>query len=169
MANIAPGKYDLKQCTLTLKDATATPVEIEVKFDEGNLTFTHNKNIEYIKDRGVLDTAREGDQEPMSVSFQGRFNCIKSSTGNDLSIYEFLTNTGATALTTTGDACAPFACDIVLTVDHSDCDPPGSDVVQDEEIIFEEFRAESIGGDFKAGQISVDGKSNRVHPTATRS
>lgn len=169
MANVAPGKYDLKKCTLTLRDGQGTPEEIEMKFDEGNLTFTHNRNIEYVKDRGALDAVREGDEEPMSLSFQGRFNCIKSSSGNDLSVYEFLTNTGATTLTTTGQPCDPFAVDVVLTRDNSGCQPGVGDVVQDEEIVFEEFRHESIDGDIRAGQISVSGKCNRVHPTSTRS
>ena len=170
MANVAPGKYDLKRATLTLRDGTGTPEELAIKFDEGNLTFDVTKNREYVKDRGVLDSVRDGDQEPMSVAFQGRFNAIKASTGNDITVMEFLNNTNAeTTLVSVGQVCDPFAVDIVLTFDHSDCVPGVGNVVQDEEIVFEEFRFEGIGGDFKAGQISVTGKCNRVLPVATRS
>jgi hypothetical protein len=155
--------YDLKQCTLFLYDGTGTPNTLEVKFDEGSLKYTRKRNIEYKKNRGILDTTREGDEEPLDVSFEGRFNAIVSSSGDVVTVTEFLEQEGAaSAYESTGAACEPYAVDLILEVEH-DC---GS--MEDEVITFSEFRFESLGGDFKAGTLSVSGKCNVVKPSAVR-
>lgn len=167
MANDIPNTYDLKDCSLFLVDgSTPTPKTLEVKFDEGTLTYTRKRNIEYKKNRGSLTggSIREGDEEPLEVSFSGRFNAIVSDTGDEATVTEFLEFEGqCSANKTTGaSACAPPCIDLVLEVVH-DC---GS--MEDEIITFSEFRFESIGGDFKAGTVSVSGKCNVVKPTAVR-
>lgn len=161
--NPGPTVYDLKQCTLYLVDGSTPANQLEIKFDEGSLKYTRKRNIEYKKNRGLLDAVREGDEEPLEVSFEGRFNAIVSSSGDEVTVTEFLEKEGAaSAYTTTGTACEPDAVDLVLEVSH-DC---GS--VEDEVVTFEQFRFESIGGDFKAGTISVSGKCNVVKPSAVR-
>lgn len=159
----APAVYDLKECTLYLRDGDSPPNELEFKFDEGNLTYSRKRNIEYRKDRGILDETREGDEEPLEVSLEGRFNCVVSSSGDPLSVTEFLEMTGnGSSLVSTGGPCQPSAIDLVLEVDH-DCDG-----VDDEIVTFPEFRFEDIGGDFRAGTLSISGKCNVVRPTSVR-
>ena len=152
-------QYDLKQCTLYMVDGATPPEVLAIQFDEGTLKFTEKRNIEYKKNRGKLadGSVREGDEEPVEVSFEGRFTCITSQNGNELSISEFLNRAGAgTTLVTTGtDACAPYAVDLILERNLEDC---GSNL--NELVYFDEFRHESLSGDFKAGQISVSGKCN---------
>jgi hypothetical protein len=171
MANLPAPKIDLKDATIVLKDGTAvTPNTLTLKMDDGNITFQHSRNVEYILNRGALDGTREGDEIPLSVSFQGRFSEITSSTGLDMSLYEFLTFTGAAAsnVSTGADVCEkPYAIDIEVTLARG-C-TIGADVLQDELIIFPAFRHDTIDGDFKAGQLSIAGKCNVVHPTASRS
>ena len=158
-----PNKVDLKDATIKLIDGTGTPNELTLKVGEGNLTFTEQYNMEYLLDRGNLDGVREGDQVPMEVSFQVNLEALKSSTGDDDTPWEFLRNRGQTTLATVGEACDPFAVDIEVTFAH------GCTGTEDEEMLFEEFRVENIGGDLKAGQLSFSGKCNKVAPTPTRS
>lgn len=162
---VAPPAYDLKEASLYLIDGTTpTPNKLEIAFDDGNLTYSQRKNIEYRLNRGKLDTTRQGDEEPLEVSFEGRFNAITSDSGDPVTITEFLDQQGAASgYASTGGACEPYAVDLQLEVNRT-CSG-----VEDEIITFEEFRYEELGGDFGAGQISVSGKCNRLRPTAVRS
>lgn len=159
-----PTVIDLKKVTLKLVDGDSPANSLTIKMDDGNLTYSQKKNREYRLDRGTLDTVRDGDEEPMEVSFQGRFNSITSDTGESITITEFLTKTGAGSalVTTAADACAPYAVDIQVEITN-DCG-----TVLDEVITFPEFRYEEIGGDFSAGQLSVSGKCNAEAPTSIR-
>lgn len=159
-----PTVVDLKKSVVKFVDGSGTPKVLTLKLDEGNLTYSVKKNREYRKDRGNLDTVRDGDDEPMEVTLQCRFHSIKSDTGETVTPFEFLTKTGAASayVTTAADTCAPYAIDIVVEITN-DC---GS--VKDEVLTFSEFRYEDIGGDFGAGQLSISGKCNAVMPTSVR-
>lgn len=160
-----PVTIDLKNATIWFKDGgTPTPTELEIYLDEGNLRYTRTRNIEYRKNRGLLDHTRAGDEEPMEVELEARFNTLKSRSGDPITITEFLEQEGAgSALVTVGGACEPFAIDIEVRVDQK------CGTTEDEIIVFGEFRFEKIGGDFKAGQLSITGKCNSVKPVATLS
>ena len=160
-----PNQVDLKDATIKLKDGTTpTANEITLKIGEGNLTWTETYNREYMKDRGILDSVRDGDEEPCEVSFQIKYAAIKASTGDAITPAEFLKNTNAeTTLVSTGSGCDPYACDIEVFLDYSSCT-----AIQDETLTFSEFRVESLGGDIQAGQLSVSGKCNAQAPTAVR-
>lgn len=157
---------NLKKATVTLIDGTpTTPKTLEFKMGEGNLTFSIKRNLEYLRNRGRLagGEIREGDEEPCEVSLQGRFNHVRSSSGDPVTVTEFLTKTGnASAHTTTGSACEPDAVNIQVDLDY-DCAG-----IEDERLLFTEFRYEEIGGDFQSGQLDVSGKSNEVMPTSIR-
>ena len=159
-----PSVIDLKKATIYLIDGATTPAKLEIKMDEGNLTFTRKFNREYRKNRGLLDTVRDGDEEPLEVSFTGRFSSIVSDDGESITVEEFLTKAGrgSALVTTATDACAPYACDILVEIEQ-ECG-----TLRDEVHLFEEFRVESLGGDYKAGQLSVAGKCNRTKVTAYR-
>lgn len=160
-----PKAMDLKNCTVTFVDGTTpTPNELEIKMDEGNLQYSVRRNIEAKKDRGNLDYLKEGDQEPMQVQLEGRFASVKSSSGDPVTPQEFLYKTGAAAgYASTGPVCAADTIDIVVEVDH-DC----GTTVEDEIITFSDFAYEEVGGDFKAGTLSVQGICNAVVPSSVR-
>lgn len=156
-----PVTLDLKEGTIYFLDGATTPATLEVHLDDGNLQYTRRRNIEYKKDRGLLDHTREGDQEPMDVSLECRFNALKSQSGNPITLTEFLEREGAgSSLVTTGGACEPYAIDIHVQLNRN------CGTTQDEIFKFEEFRFEEIGGDFKAGTLSITGKCNRVKPSS---
>lgn len=155
---------DLKDATIKILDGTTpTANEITLTIGEGNLTWSEKRNIEYVKDRGVLDTTREGDEEPVDVSLEVVFDNLTSSTGLPITPREALKQLGqASAWVTTGGECEPYAVDIQVDVDVS------CGTVEDERITFSEFRFEDIGGDFRAGTLSITGKCNETTPTAIR-
>lgn len=166
-------KIDLKHCIFELIDGTPTavgppataPKTLEINIGEGTLTWSEKRNIEYVKNRGLLDTTREGDQDPVDIRFDFVWEELRSSSGDTTPTpYEVLKNIGAASTwkTTGGDPCEPFAIDIRIT--HSF--PCGG--VDDEIVYFDQFRYESMDGDPKAGTISVTGKANVIAPTITR-
>jgi hypothetical protein len=160
-----PVTIDLKNATIYIVDGTGTPNELEIKLDEGNLTYTERRNVEYKKNRGILDHVRLGDQEPMDLSLEARFSKLVSHSSENASIREALTQTGqASSWVSTGGDCEPYAVDIVVKLDRT-CttlsDP-------DEIMTFSEFRYEEMGGDFSAGQLSISGKCNATGPSSVR-
>jgi len=60
-----------RDATITLKDATGTPVTLEIEFEEGNFTFTPTKSEQVvIYDRHTISNVRKGpDQATASGSF----------------------------------------------------------------------------------------------------
>jgi hypothetical protein len=74
-----------------------------------------------------------------------------------------LKKTGAAAAyKSTAAVCAADAVDIVVEVDHN-CTG-----VEDEIITFADFTYSEIGGDFKAGTLSLSGMLNSIGPTSVR-
>jgi hypothetical protein len=138
--------------------------ELTIKVGEGNLTYSEKQNVEYKKDRGLLDTVRLGDEEPLDVSFEFWWEFLKASTGGTPTIEDVLKKRGEAAdwVTTSDDECEPYCVDIVVLYT-----PPcsGEDA---EEIVLREFRWESLNHDLKAGTISVSGKCNVKEAEVTR-
>lgn len=144
---------------------TFTGRALEVKVGEGNLTYTVAKEYSYDKDRGILDTVRELDEQPLEVSLDGTLEEIRSISGDDTPTpSEVLLNEGAAATweSSSSDACEPFAIDIEVEIVR----PCGG--VQREIITFPDFRPESVDYDFQDATISTKGKCNVVTPTVVR-
>jgi len=69
---------DFKNATIKIQDGTTpTPNELIVVVGEGNVTFTERKNMDYVLDRGVLGSVREGDQAPVEVSLDAEWSYTK--------------------------------------------------------------------------------------------
>lgn len=158
---------DLKRCTIKIKDGGSN--QITVKVGEGNLSFTEKRNVEYIRDRGVLSATRLGDEEPVDVSFDFTWEEITSISGDTTpTVKEALQKIGAASSWASSDAdtCAPYAVDIEVTHDP-DCSGTSTSA-QDEVVLISDFRWESMQFDYKAATISVTGKANVTTVTATR-
>ncbi|MDB4726355.1 hypothetical protein OAF54_02870 [bacterium] len=165
-------QLDLKYALLKIKDGTTpTPLEITVKVGEGNLTWSENRNIEYVLDRGLIDEVREGDQVPMDVSFDFTWEFI---TGNDdtttspATVEDALKRVGQAAgwISTDADQCRPYAVDIVVEYVPNCSD--GSANADQETITLPDFRWESVDHDLRAGTISVTGRCNAFVATTVR-
>lgn len=158
-------QISLKNVVLKIKDGTETPNTLTVKFGDGNFTWDEKTNIEYVKDRGILDTVREGDDEPMDVRFEGVYEYYTGPGSTTPTIDDALRKTGdaSTWTSTSADACEPYAVDLEI-VNTPTC----SGAKAKETLTFPDFRVESISHDVKAGKISVSGKCNAKRPTAVR-
>jgi hypothetical protein len=132
------------------------PHFLKIRIGEGNITWTEKRAITYTKDRGQLDTVRKGDEDPVEVKLDATWVFLKASTGQTPTIEDVLKNRGeaSTWLTSSSDACEPFAVDLVI-----EYKPPCS--TEDVEIYtIADFRYEELGHDLKQGQLSISGKSN---------
>lgn len=161
-------KIDLKYCTVTVKDGAAKTLDIKV--GEGNLTYSEKRTIEYVLDRGLLDTCREGDQVPVEVSMQLVWEFLRSSSGDtDVTPEEAIKGIGRAAAggedpwtTSSDDACEPYAVDIEITYN------PSCGTVEDEVVTLSDFRWETMDHDYKAGTLSCTGKCNIAVATVAR-
>lgn len=162
-------KIDLKDCTFKIKDGGSN--ELEIKIGEGTLTFSEKKNMEYTRDRGVLDDVREGDEEPMDVSFEFVWTYLKGPSsastisGGTPTIEDALKQRGAATSWTSSDAdtCRPYSVD--LEIEHA---PTPSNCGDKETITLPDFRWESLDHDFRAGTVSCSGKCNAKEATIVR-
>ena len=73
---------------------TFLPQQVEVKLGDGNLTWTINKEYDYLLDRGNLDTVREGDQQPMDISLDSVYEHITTGTSESISPYDAMNGFG---------------------------------------------------------------------------
>jgi len=154
---------DLKNATITIHDGGSN--EIEITVGEGNLTWSVKNPLEYRKNRGLLGSVRNADQEPVEVTIEAEFDFVISNGAEEITVTEALTATGAASawVTTSSDACEPYCVDIVVEFEP-DCD----DGTLAERITFPQFRPDNRDYDVGAGQISIPGKCNVVDVTAVR-
>jgi len=138
---------------------------LEIKVGEGNLTYDEKRNMEYKKDRGALDTVREGDEEPIDVRLDIQWEWL-SSGGADIfpSPEEALKKEGlaSTWESSSVDPCEPYAIDLVIVYD------PDCSGVTGEMITLEDYRWESLNHDLKAGTLATSGKCNRTRAIKER-
>jgi hypothetical protein len=138
---------------------------LEINIGEGNLTWSETKEYEYLRDRGNLDTVKEGDEQPVEMSLEFIYDYIKSSSGIDITPVDALKKEGNASewVSTSSDLCEPYCVDILA----KHCVPCGTD--EDEDVLFNDFRYESLDYDTGEATIAVSGRCNRVQPTVTRS
>jgi hypothetical protein len=145
---------------------TFGPNILLLKVGEGNLTFDVKRGIVYVKDRGLLDTTRLADDEPVDIKVETQYLFITAVSGSGLPTVEdalYQTGEASTWVTSdTTDPCAPYAVDLEIEY------VPPCPSVQREITSFISFRYESINHDIKQAMISISGKANVVKPTATR-
>lgn len=143
---------------------TIQPHELEAKIGEGNCQYTEKRNIEYVRDRGVLDTVREGDEEPVEVRMDFTWEFLKSDVTLIPTIEDALKQRGEASgwTSSSSDACEPFAVDIEIWYN-----PPCTGE-KDEIILLEDFRWEQLEHNLKDGQVSLTGKCNVKEANVTR-
>ncbi len=143
--------------------------QLQLKIGDGILSFDEKRVMEYKKDRGLLDTVREGDQEPMEVKLDLRWEFLRSDSADPTTdmtpqAEEVLKRTGAasTWVSSASDKCEPYAVNILVVYDPL-C--PG---VKDETILLQDYRWESIAHDMKQGMLNTTGKCNVTQAVVAR-
>lgn len=154
--------FDLKNATLKLIDGSSVPNTLTIKMAEGNLQYTEKVDRQFLLDRGELDEVRNGDQQPMELSFEGRWDFIKGDA--DITIEDFLKFRGGASayVSSNGSSCGPKCVDVEL--EHT----PLCSTEKIETIVFPDFYYEELGHDAKAAQISVKGRCNATEAVSTR-
>lgn len=143
---------------------TFLPIQIEVKIGEGNLTYTENKEYEYLTDRGNLDTVREGNQVPMDVVMDFVYEFVRTGTSELVTPVDALKGIGGAAdwTSSSSDPCEPYSVDIVILHD------PPCGTAENETTTFPEFRHDSLEFDLSAATISATGRCNATEPEIER-
>jgi len=137
---------------------------LTAKVGEGNLSYSEHRNVEFTRDRGLLDTVREADEEPVDVSMDITWEELTAMTGDPPTIEDALKNIGEASawITTADDQCQPFCVDIEF---HNAPNCTGTD---DEFITLEEYYYETLDHDMREGTISTSGRCNRKQATVRR-
>lgn len=143
---------------------TFLPQQIEIKIGDGEIKYTEANEYKYDKDRGNLDTVREGDEVPMDVSMNFTFEHVKTGTGEAITPIDAIKgiNGASEWVTSSADPCEPYSVDV--EVEH--VPPCGS--AESETILFPDFRSEKRDYDFKNAAIAISGKCNATEPEVTR-
>lgn len=143
---------------------TVSPHTLNVKLGDGSFSYTEKKAREYKKNRGKLDSVRNGDEDPLEVKLDFGWIYIKSSTGEDLTVEDVLKQQGQAAnwITAGHDPCEPYC--VTMRIKYI---PPCTNA-KDEVIDLAEFRYEELQHDTKTAMIACTGKCNLTQPTVTR-
>ncbi len=145
---------------------TFQPIEVEVKIGDGNLTYTENIEYEYELDRGLLDSVKKGDDQPMDVTIDFVYEFVSTGTTEAITPVDALKGIrGASEFTSaSSDACEPYAVD--LEVEHN----PGVCLagVEKEITLFPDFRHDTLEFDLDEATISATGRCNAEEPVITR-
>lgn len=142
-----------------------TNQRIEIKVGEGNLTWSEAKEYEYLRERGDLDTVKEGDEQPVEMSMEFVYEYVKTSSGQTITATDALKQSGEASewVSSAADLCEPYCVDILA----KHCVPCGTD--EDEDVLFTDFRYESLDFDLGEATIAVGGRCNVSEPAVTRS
>jgi len=136
-----------------------------IKIGEGNLTYSEHRNVEFTRDRGILDTVKNADEEPLDLTIDGTWEWVTGVPSSGTPTFEdILNNSGeaSTWVTTADDTCQPYCVDVELW------NAPGCILIEDEIIMFEEYYHESVDHDLSEGTIATAGRCNRTRATPRR-
>lgn len=154
---------DTKNVTMRIRGGGVGQV-IDIKLGAGNLTYDEKRNMEYLLDRGLLDTVREGDEVPVDVSLNAQWETLTSESDGTPTVEDVLKRRGEAAAwdSVSADPCEPYAVDVELinVLPCSTEDP--------EKIVLPDFRYESASHDMRGGTIAFTGKCNAKEAIVTR-
>lgn len=155
---LGPGTYTMT-AALTFQSQ-----DLSIKIGDGDIKYTENAQFNYDLDRGLLDTVREGDEQPMDITLSFVYEHITQGTGEPVSPMDALKGIGGAAewVTSATDKCEPYAVDLV--VEHV----PPCGTAEKETTTFPDFRSEKREISYKDALITITGKSNAVEPIVAR-
>lgn len=80
---------------ITLKDGQGSPTELEISYEEGNLTFDVSKADQTVlRDRGTIVTVRKGDDQPAATGSFSAYMRQFTDTSEAGSLLDFINKTG---------------------------------------------------------------------------
>jgi hypothetical protein len=136
---------------------TYGPHQLEFRIGTGNITYDEKRQMLYVKNRGLLDIVREGEQEPIDIKMDFTWEFLSHASGDSVpTIEEALKNTGLASTWTSSepDLCQPYCVDVEIEYQ------PQCTGVNREIIDLKKFRWESLNHDLKQGMVAITGKCN---------
>lgn len=143
---------------------TFLPQRVTIKIGEGDLTWTEAREYIYDYDRDLLDTVREGQEQPVEVNLAFIFDYVTTESGKAVTPVDALKKIGGASdwVSSSDDLCEPYAVDIWVL--H--CVPCGTD--QDQDFLFPDFRFESLEYSVQDASITVSGRCNASSVVTSR-
>jgi len=144
---------------------TFQPQRIDVKIGEGDLTWTENREMIYDLDRDLLDTVRQGAEQPLEIDLAFTFEFVTTESGQAITPVDAIKRIGEATewVSSSSDQCEPYAVDIYVV----NCVPCGTE--EDESFLFSDFRYESLDYSIQDASIAVSGRCNVTDATEVRS
>ena len=153
----ADAPIELRNVTMLLEDGASASVEFT--FDSGDFQYTVAREWNYRPNRGKLGAANgasvtQGDDQPMALSFQGRYS--RWTSVGDTKPNQILFNIGGGFTSTDTQNCATYCCNITLENVPSCGDG--------ETLLFRDFRVDEGQYGIRDGQVSFTGRCNATEP-----
>lgn len=136
---------------------TNGPRKLELIIGEGDVTFSSKKPRIFTLNRGILNSVRNGPQEPMDVTFNAEWHTTKAlNSDTSPTLHEVIHQIGhaSTWVTTSDDPCSPYCLDVWI----ANILPCGD--VPDEVICFEQMYFETENGSLSNGSFDISGRCN---------
>ena len=144
---------------------TFLPQRITIAIGEGDLSWTEAREMIYDMDRDLLDTVRQGQDQPLEIDLAFTFEYVTTESGQAITPVDALKRIGEATewVSSSSDLCEPYAVDIFVV--H--CVPCGTD--EDQDFTFSDFRYEALDYSIQDASIAVSGRCNVTDATTTRS
>lgn len=155
-------QFDFKKATLTIQDGASH--SIILKIANGDCSWDVKRPRKYIDDRGTLDMAVDGSQEPCSMHMSLVWENV-TGYGGSVTPEDALEGIGGASGWTSTDVntCNAYSVDLVLV--YVACGGAGNT----ETVTFKYFRVDTMDYNAREGMLVVSGRCNVVRPTAVRS
>jgi hypothetical protein len=153
---------NLRDAFLYISDGSGTPKKLKVKIDEGDFAFTIDRPTFIIMNRGVIDSRKNGDETPSSLSWTMKFEQWEYDAGEDTGVSpaDALQGEGGATDWVSTDGCAPYSVDITFVLKD-----PCTDGMA-EILTFRKFHADQLS--FKEGSefntLAITGKALLAKP-----
>lgn len=137
---------------------------LEVNIGEGDLSYVENKERIYERNKGNLSDVREGDEQPVEVTFAFTWEEITAVSGGTPTIEDVFKNRGEAAswVSSDSDPCQPFAVDI--EIEHI----PSCTTKEREIVLLPDFRYEQLEHSYEDATVASTGRCNVTEATVTR-
>lgn len=157
-------QIDLRNAVIRLFDGSATPNYIDVHIGEGDFSWSEKRQVDFVKSRGQLDTAREGEEVPTEISLVAIWDFITSSSGAPITVEDALKrrNGAAAWVSASPDSLAPYCVNFAIIYS------PPCPQVQKETITFPQCHYIEIAHSIKDATLAIKLSANCTEPTVTR-
>ncbi|MHC4371445.1 MAG: hypothetical protein ACYSW8_27845 [Planctomycetota bacterium] len=144
---------------------TFLPQRLQIAIGDGDLAWTESREMLYDLDRETLDTVRQGAEQPLEIDLAFTFEYVTTESGQAITPVDAVKRTGEASewVSASSDLCEPYCVDVYVI--H--CVPCGSD--QDQDLLFQDFRYESLEYSIRDASIAVSGRCNVTDAVTTRS